>query len=42
LLCGCKSSRRALSASLLLPCRYGKDWNKYCSIVKKRIVPYVY
>jgi len=22
--------------------KYGKDWDKYCSIVKWRIVPYVY
>lgn len=32
------------SFALLLPCgcRYGKDWDKYCSIVKNRIIPYVY
>jgi len=22
--------------------KYGKDWDKYCSIVKYHIVPYVY
>jgi protein-S-isoprenylcysteine O-methyltransferase Ste14 len=22
--------------------KYGADWNKYCSLVKYRIVPYVY
>lgn len=22
--------------------KYGKDWDKYCSIVKWRIIPYVY
>lgn len=22
--------------------KYGKDWDKYCSLVKYRIVPYIY
>ena len=22
--------------------KYGKDWEKYCQIVPKRIIPYVY